>query len=986
LNDLAKNQTIFQNYTVTVSDGHGGTVDHAVTVSLTGANDAPIAVIDAAQVSSDGFVSFDVLGNDFDNDAGDTFVLTSVEGALLGSASLNGESINYHAGSQGGIDYLTYEITDQWGAISTATAMVIVGSTGFAATIGTAGNDILAPGDDDNLIIAGRGDDDVDAGGGDDLIVWTPGDGNDTIQGGLGFDEVSVVLLKEQRANVVVSADSAGNVFVTGDDFQLILDGVEELTLVGGAFGSTIVTGDLSGTDIANSTVTFVGDKGNGDTSDDVFDGTLVNRRVELYGHAGNDNLIGGAYSDYIGGGAGNDTLSGGAGSDTVDGGAGNDTVIGGDGDDFLFGGEDAGADHLTGGNGNDIIEGGNGSDTIEGGYGADSLVGGWDSSADSLSGGTGNDTLSGGYGADTLAGGAGDDTYRLDDNAATILEYAGGGRDIVISYVHSYTLAGGVENLRLAAGFGAIIGTGHGGANYISGNQNNNTLYGGAGTDTIEGGGGNDLIYGEAGGTDINLLSYAEYLYGNEGNDTLYGGSGHDVLYGGTGDDILDGGTEQDLFYGGDGNDTYYIDHGGEKVTDTSGIDIIISSVGYSLADNALYGWVENLSMTGWGNGYGNRLDNIITSNEFAHGLHGGYGNDTINGNGGNDDLYGEDGTDSISGGDGNDFIDGGYGNDYLNGGNDNDTLNGGTGDDYMFGGWDWEGRDHLIGGLGNDTLDGHGGYDTLVGGEGNDTYYVSDIRATVTEAATPNSGYDTVISDIAYYTLAANVERLYLAEGAGHLNGTGNVAGQNISGNSQNNVLLGADGTGAGGNDVLNGGGGNDYLDAYGTGSSTLNGGDGNDQLWGTWGGGTDHMIGGNGNDSLHAGGWDPDDQYNNFFGNAPWEDHMTGGAGADVFFIGATSTLIGGSPASKIYIHDFTHGVDKLDAINGFYTNLGFFGNGSKVYHPFGALDSYTSGIFNSIWYNGNDVHLRDNSRNVEIILEDAGYVAWSDFILG
>ena len=38
---LAAGQTATETFTVTVSDGHGGTVDQLVTVTVTGTNDAP---------------------------------------------------------------------------------------------------------------------------------------------------------------------------------------------------------------------------------------------------------------------------------------------------------------------------------------------------------------------------------------------------------------------------------------------------------------------------------------------------------------------------------------------------------------------------------------------------------------------------------------------------------------------------------------------------------------------------------------------------------------------------------------------------------------------------------------------------------------------------------------------------------------------------------------------------------------------------------
>ena len=36
-----KDQVVTQNYTITVSDGNGGSVDQQVTVTITGSNDAP---------------------------------------------------------------------------------------------------------------------------------------------------------------------------------------------------------------------------------------------------------------------------------------------------------------------------------------------------------------------------------------------------------------------------------------------------------------------------------------------------------------------------------------------------------------------------------------------------------------------------------------------------------------------------------------------------------------------------------------------------------------------------------------------------------------------------------------------------------------------------------------------------------------------------------------------------------------------------------
>ena len=67
---------------------------------------------------------------------------------------------------------------------------------------------------------------------------------------------------------------------------------------------------------------------------------------AELYGGAGDDNLIGGRANDVLVGGVGDDRLSGGLGRDILIGGGGVDDVFGGDGHDLLVGGEYAGEEN----------------------------------------------------------------------------------------------------------------------------------------------------------------------------------------------------------------------------------------------------------------------------------------------------------------------------------------------------------------------------------------------------------------------------------------------------------------------------------------------------------------------------------------------------------------------------------------------------------------------------------------------------------------
>ena len=115
--------------------------------------------------------------------------------------------------------------------------------------------------------------------------------------------------------------------------------------------------------------------------------------------------------------------------------------------------------------------------------------------------------------------------------------------------------------------------------------------------------------------------------------------------------------------------------------------------------------------------------------------------------------------------------------------------------------------------------------------------------LATSVTEAA--GQGIDEVESQLAKYTLAANVENLTLLTGG--VNGTGNTLDNSIEGNGGGNQL-----DGGAGNDTLNGNGGFDLL-LGGTGHDWLQGDAGVDTLKG--GAGIDVLDGGLGSDVLYG-----------------------------------------------------------------------------------------------------------------------------------
>jgi len=325
--------------------------------------------------------------------------------------------------------------------------------------------------------------------------------------------------------------------------------------------------------------------------------------------------------------------------------------------------------------------------------------------------------------------------------------------------------------------------------ADLIYGFGGNDKIYGLGGNDTIKGGGGADAINGGSGtdtvsyldstvGVTVNLangtgfggtaegdtFTEVEDVIGSQQADTLIGNDGANKLIGADGDDLLKGGGGADQLFGDAGADTLKGGGGADTLNGGSGIDTASyteSGAGVFVSlitDSAAYGDAE-----------GDNLNDI----------------ENLTGSAYHDDLWGDNGANVLSGMNGADTLKGYGGNDTLLGGSGNDTLYGMDGDD------------KLIGGAGNDTM---------AGGANNDRYYVDSAADVVTEVAGQGTN-DIVFSNIASYTLAANVEILSLADSLVGINGTGNALNNTIFGNANNNVL-----NGGAGSDSLSGLGGND------------------------------------------------------------------------------------------------------------------------------------------------------------------------------
>jgi Ca2+-binding RTX toxin-like protein len=641
-----------------------------------------------------------------------------------------------------------------------------------------------------------------------------------------------------------------------------------------------------------------------------------------LFGFEGNDTLDGGTGADFMDGGAGNDTYI----VDNVDDRISEDTALGGGGidlvkttvsyrlpgaaDDSAPGGFPGQADNrienLTlmeaggaiNGTGNEFdntisgnsfdnrIEGRDGNDTLFGFDGDDRLFGGRD--ADLLSGGLKNDLLDGGSGADQMFGGGGDDTYFVDNTGDVVSEFLGDGYDIVIASV-SFTLDAGLERLELAAGAGAIDGTGSDGDNALIGNDNANTLRG---------------------------LNGKDVLVGNGGDDTLRGGDDNDVLKGGGGADTLNGGNGDDDMVGGLDNDTYFVDSLGDVVEENAGEgrDTVFAS---GLANFTLPTNVEDLVLISGDNGTGNALNNTITGNILDNIIDGRGGADTMQGRQGDDTYIVDNARDVVveARGEGSDTVmtsvsytlGAGVEVETLRTTKDAGTaainLTGNAFGNALIGN---DGANVLNGGGGSDGLDGRGGIDTA-------SYETNSAHVVVVlgQSGAPGLAYEFLVIPGSGEQIVS-VDTLVSIE-----NVRGSAFDDTLIGNEVANELRGNNGNdtlnGLGGVDTLIGGFGNDtyIIDNAGDVITELNG-QGTDEVRTsvsyTLGAGADietfRTTDNAGTAAINLTGNDID---NTIFGNAG--NNVIRGGGGDDFIIGGpgVDSLVGGSEADTFLWRD-------------------------------------------------------------------------------
>ncbi len=655
-------------------------------------------------------------------------------------------------------------------------------------------------------------------------VVFTGGDGNDTLIGTDGADTLT------------------GN---KGDDH-----------IVGGA-GDDSITADSGTTGDSGNDVVDAGDGG-----DTVIAGP------------GDDTVQGGPGADLLLGNEGDDTLLGAADSTPTSTEVDTDTLVGGQGNDVLDGGP--GDDHMTGASigatGTSVVCG-----TIDPALSPDpsATVPDRDGDLEGIQTPDGKTPPRGDTGFE-LSGPPND----ADQPAAQppLLDPSDQfGNDSVRGGAGDDLLAGGPGDDNLVGGAGNDNVCGDGGVDHLAGDDPDDLTL--VGDDIVEAGPGDDTVDAGPGFDDVG---------GGEGRDRIIGGDGGDVVFGDGGDVHRDdaGNTLAAVLAAGQAsvNDVYgrMRSVGLPGHNDDAPHGVVPGNPSPSLPMSQCAGRVDPDAKTeaggarcvGGGDGGPGFAQpggpcSPFHDDPFADCIDGGDGKDYLFGGVGDDDLDGGDGGDVIAGMYDDDVVRGGKGEDTLNGDEGNDTLRGGEGKDTLDGG---PSADSLFGEGGNDTLLGQGGLDTLDGGGGNDEYHGggdedvlltspgadlfhgdagSDVvtyaaaRAAVSvtaddqpDGATGNDGvsgeHDNVRSDVEQVVGSPFADHMDAASSTTTL--SGGAGNDTLTASTVGSVLFGDDGddtlTGRDNRDTLHGGAGKDTLDG-GAGADTLLGEDGDDTI---------------------------------------------------------------------------------------------------------------------------------------------------------
>jgi Ca2+-binding RTX toxin-like protein len=553
--------------TITLADGGGYVFARAGADTVTGGSGDDNLYAGSGADSVDGGAGFDTINyrdDGFDNGTSATSTL--------------GVSVNLKTGTA----------TDNWGDTDTLKSIELVWGSRF--------NDSLVGGDTVNGALQTDG-----------FEGFRGEEGNDTIDGGTGFDRVYY-----DNSPVGVTVQLGGSGAGTAQDGWGGTDTLISIEEVRASPFADVLTGTDEGFFESfegrggNDTIDGKGgtDRVNYQTSPNGVNVSLATATGTAQdGWGGTDSLMG---IEQIRGSEFGDTLSGSAGANSIEGRGGNDSISGGDS-----------SDTLTGGGGDDTLDGGaqrllpNPSDTANvsnefdfaiysDATGGVTVTLGADGQSGSATGaGVGTDVLrniefvigsrfddqitgSNRIGVEIFRGGAGNDTIRGGDTMAGVdqgfnyVDYRDAASAVTVNLLNGSASGGdgndvlfGIQGVNGSMHADTLLGDGA--DNFFDGRTGNDSIDGGAGQDWVlytnaagsvnvnlgggsaSGADGNDTLVsienvrGSAFGDTLTGSDGANDFQAREGNDTVMGLEGNDTIHGGMGNDSIDGGTGVD-------------------------------------------------------------------------------------------------------------------------------------------------------------------------------------------------------------------------------------------------------------------------------------------------------------------------------------------------------------------------------------------------------------------------------------------------------
>ncbi|MDX6472952.1 MAG: hypothetical protein QOK22_1768, partial [Gaiellaceae bacterium] len=494
-------------------------------------------------------------------------------------------------GDQGEISLLGLAAATETAATSTANTIEL-------KTIQPAegGNDTIATGNNDDVVLGGFGLDTIDLGAGNDVAIGDNGIVHWFTQTGVRYISDLSTTADDLGSNDTIYGRSGDDVLVGGTQNDAIDGGTESDLIFGDNVSLTrlatfrdytnprfrLATAnpvyDANGNAVVG-TVNQVDPRGTADWRD---------FQITLRDHTDAATPTGFFGSDYIAGGEGDDTIFGQLGNDVVQGDGSIDLTfaaspvldctsgtVGSANWSFqtlvgacrsasnaleLHASTDVAPNDAARGttDGNDYIEGNGGNDTIFGNQGQDDIVGGssdlfslasYDSrvdnvrdpgaaqGADMIFGGSGNDVAFGDPGVSTANAHASDADVIVGDNGDIFRILNSGGSFARYNYDNYAAAPASALDSHIVVRVVSLLDYSVGGPDYNGAAPGDPTRAVNPTTHRVDRG-GTDEIHGENGDDTIYGMTGNDVIFGDAQNDTIVGGYGADWISGGTGDD----------------------------------------------------------------------------------------------------------------------------------------------------------------------------------------------------------------------------------------------------------------------------------------------------------------------------------------------------------------------------------------------------------------------------------------------------------------